>query len=91
VSGSKPAPIRQSGRVFPALTALGLVVQTAGGGMVPVLAGAYFDAHGTYVPVMWTLIAANVVSVMFLLIIAAPRAQRTAAVSPSTPLSDPGL
>ncbi len=78
-------------RVFPALTALGLVVQTAGGGMVPVLAGAYFDAHGTYVPVMWTLIAANVVSVMFLLIIAAPRAQRTAAVSPSTPLSDPGL
>ena len=53
-------------RVFPALTALGLVLQTMGGAMVPILAGTYFDGHGTYLPVIWTLVGANVVSAILL-------------------------
>ena len=56
-----------STRAFPALTALGLLLQTAGGGMAPILAGAYFDSHGTYLPVIWTLAAMNFVSAAFLL------------------------
>lgn len=77
-------------RVFPALTALGLVLQTVGGGMVPVLAGAYFDAHGTYLPVIWTLAAANVASGIFLVLVMAGRPEPTA-VSAQTPPSGPGL
>lgn len=56
-------------RAFPALTALGLVLQTLGGGMVPILAGTYFDAHGTYLPVIWTLVGANVASAIFLMLV----------------------
>jgi cyanate permease len=78
-------------RVFPALTALGLVVQTVGGGMVPILAGTYFDAHGTYLPVIWTLAAANVASGIFLLVVMARRPERTAAVSAQTQPSGPSL
>ena len=78
-------------RIFPALTALGLVVQTVGGGMVPILAGAYFDAHGTYLPVIWTLIAANVASGIFMLLVVARRPERAAAVSALTPPPGPSL
>ena len=56
-----------STRAFPALTALGLLLQTAGGGIAPIIAGAYFDSHGTYLPVIWTLAVMNFVSSAFLL------------------------
>lgn len=56
-------------RAFPALTALGLIVQTIGGGMVPILAGGYFDTHGTYLPVIWMLVGANLLSGVFLLLV----------------------
>jgi MFS family permease len=78
-------------RIFPALTALGLVVQTIGGGMVPILAGAYFDAHGTYLPVIWTLAAANVASGIFVLLVMTGRPEPTAAVSAQAPPLGPSL
>ncbi|MDR3473051.1 MAG: MFS transporter [Devosia sp.] len=62
-----------STRAFPALTALGLLLQTAGGGMAPILAGAYFDSHGTYLPVIWTLAAMNLASAAFLLAVVVGR------------------
>lgn len=77
-------------KVFPALTALGLVVQTVGGGMVPVLAGAYFDAHGTYLPVIWTLAVLNVASGILMLLVMARRSDQPAVVNaPHSPGARP--
>lgn len=61
-----------SAALFPALTALGLLTQTAGGGAVPIVAGAYFDAHHTYIPVIVTLIAFNIVSAAILMLTRPP-------------------
>jgi cyanate permease len=65
-------------RVFPALVATGLLVQTAGGGIVPVAAGAYFDTHHSYLPVIYTIVALNVLAVLVLLLTAVPQRQRDA-------------
>ncbi|EIZ78344.1 Permeases of the major facilitator superfamily [Novosphingobium sp. Rr 2-17] len=58
--------------LFPSLTALGLLTQTAGGGVVPIVAGAYFDAHHTYLPVIMTLIAFNILSAAILMLTRPP-------------------
>lgn len=66
-------------RLFPALTATGLMVQTVGGGFVPVLAGAYFDAHQSYVPVIYVLAGANVAAALILATTATHRLRAAAA------------
>lgn len=53
-------------RLFPALTATGLMIQTVGGGAVPIVAGAYFDAHQSYLPVIWALAVVNLGAMLIL-------------------------
>jgi MFS family permease len=45
---------------FASLSGVGVLVQTGAASIVPVLAGAYFDAHRTYTVPIFTLIALNV-------------------------------
>lgn len=40
---------------FPFLTALGLIIQTIGGTLLPISAGRYYDAFGDYAPVIWAI------------------------------------
>ena len=61
-----------STRLFPALTATGLLVQTAGGGLVPMFAGAYCDAHHSYLPVIYILAAATVAAGLVLGVVSLP-------------------
>ncbi|EKT4522639.1 MFS transporter [Pseudomonas putida] len=60
-------------RVFPALTAFGMIIQTVGGGIVPVAAGAYFDANHNYLAVIYTIVGINVVAAITLYFSPAPR------------------
>jgi MFS family permease len=53
-----------STRLFPMLTAIMLLVQTVGGCLVAVLAGAYFDAHQTYLPVIFVIGSVNVLAIL---------------------------
>ncbi|MDR3512723.1 MAG: MFS transporter [Caulobacteraceae bacterium] len=66
-------------RLFPALTATGLLVQTMGGGLVPIIAGAYFDAHQSYLPVIYALAALNVVAALILVAMGRQKLQLSAA------------
>ncbi|WP_322966332.1 MFS transporter [Sphingomonas fuzhouensis] len=45
-------------KIFPMLTATALMIQTIGSGVVPVLAGRYYDTHGTYLPPIYVMIIA---------------------------------
>ena len=65
-------------RLFPALTAMGLLIQTAGGGIVPILAGGYFDAHHSYLPVIMVLVTLNLVTALVLTLVRTPRGERRA-------------
>lgn len=42
-------------KVFPMLTAIALLMQTAGGSIGPIAAGVYYDAHGTYLPPIYVM------------------------------------
>lgn len=42
-------------KVFPMLTAIALLVQTAIGSIGPIAAGVYYDTHGTYLPPIYTM------------------------------------
>jgi MFS family permease len=53
-----------STRVLPSLLAAGLICQTIGGGVVAVAAGAYFDAYHSYLPVIYTIVACNVLALL---------------------------
>lgn len=46
-------------KIFPMLTATGLMLQTVGSAMVPILAGSYYDKFGTYLPPIYTMMAIN--------------------------------
>ncbi|WP_221624017.1 hypothetical protein, partial [Burkholderia cenocepacia] len=50
--------------LFPMLTAIVLLIQTVGGCLVAILAGAYFDAHQTYLPVIFVIGALNVLAIL---------------------------
>lgn len=49
-----------SPKVFPALTATGLITQTVGSAVVPIMAGRYYDLHGSYLPPIYAMAIANV-------------------------------
>jgi predicted MFS family arabinose efflux permease len=55
-----------STKLLPMLIAVVLLVQTVGGVLVAILAGAYFDAHQTYVPVLFIIGALNVLAIVTL-------------------------
>jgi len=61
--------------VFPMLTALGLLIQTAGGAVAPVVAGAYFDSHGRYQPVIFTIVVMVVSAIALLRVVGPPKAK----------------
>lgn len=61
-----------STRLFPALTAMGLLIQTAGGGAVPIIAGIYFDAHHTYTAVLVAIVIFNIVGATVLMLARPP-------------------
>lgn len=53
-------------RVYPALSAGAQISIGMGGGIAPVLAGSYFDAHQTYVPVIYAHIATTLAVALLL-------------------------
>jgi len=61
-----------STRLFPALTAMGLLIQTAGGGAVPIIAGAYFDANHSYTAILVAIVIANIVGATVLMLARLP-------------------
>lgn len=60
-------------KVFPALTAMAMLIQTVGSSGVSILAGRYFDAHQTYLPVLYAIVVSNVLAAVILLLISSPR------------------
>jgi MFS family permease len=64
---------------FPMLTALGLLIQTAGAAVCPIAAGAYFDSHGRYQPVIFIIIIMTLLATVLLRVIGPPK--------PNQPLS----
>jgi MFS family permease len=61
-----------STRLFPALTAMGLLIQTAGGGAVPIIAGVYFDANHSYTAILIAIVLFNLVGAALLMLAPAP-------------------
>jgi MFS family permease len=55
-------------KVFPMLTAAGLMMQTVGSAIVPVLAGGYYDKYGSYLPPIYTMMAVNLLIAVAILI-----------------------
>lgn len=66
-------------KVFPMLTAIGLLMQTAGAAVSPVTAGVYFDRTGHYEPVLLLIIGMVFVSMVLLRVIGPPKARRVEA------------
>jgi hypothetical protein len=63
-----------SSRIFPMLTATGLMLQTIGSAAAPLLAGSYYDRYGSYLPPIYAMMAMNVlVAVAILIAGRAPR------------------
>lgn len=60
-------------KVFPALTAMGMIIQTIGGSIVSIAAGAYFDSHHTYLPVLYSIVAINALAAVILFAMSSPR------------------
>ena len=67
-------------RIFPMLTATGLMLQTVGSAAAPLLAGTYYDRFGTYLPPIYTLMAINIL-VAIAILIAGREPRRQAAVA----------
>jgi cyanate permease len=61
-------------QVFPMLTALGLLIQTAGAAVSPIAAGIYFDSSGRYQPVILVIVLMTVVAMVLLRLIGPPKA-----------------
>lgn len=70
-----------STRLFPALTAMGLLIQTAGGGAVPIIAGAYFDANHSYTAVLVTILLFNIIGAAVLMLARVPGRAAKAAIA----------
>lgn len=62
-------------QVFPMLTALGLLIQTTGAAVSPVIAGIYFDTAGRYQPVIITIVIMTVVAMVLLRVIGPPKSK----------------
>jgi len=62
-------------KVFPMLTAIGLLMQTAGAALSPVSAGIYFDRTGHYEPVLLAIVGMVCVSMVLLRVIGPPKAK----------------
>nr|WP_307691825.1 MFS transporter [Variovorax ginsengisoli] len=62
-------------KVFPMLTAFGLLMQTAGAAVSPVSAGIYFDRTGHYEPVLLVIVAMVFVSMVLLRVIGPPKSK----------------
>lgn len=60
-------------KVFPALTAMAMIIQTIGGSGSSILAGRYFDAHQTYLPVLYAIVVINVLAAVILFLMSSPR------------------
>lgn len=60
-------------QVFPMLTALGLLIQTAGAAVSPILAGIYFDSTGHYQPVILLIVIMTAISMVLLRLIGPPK------------------
>lgn len=60
-------------QVFPMLTALGLLIQTAGAAVSPIVAGVYFDSSGRYQPVILTIIVMTSIAMVLLRVIGPPK------------------
>jgi MFS family permease len=63
-------------QVFPMLTALGLLIQTAGGAVSPIVAGVYFDSVGRYQPVIVVIAIMALVAMVLLRVIGPPKSHR---------------
>jgi len=71
--------------LLPMLTAIVLLIQTVGGSLVAVLAGAYFDAHQTYLPVIFVIGTVNVLAILGLWATSAhPKQHKVGSTSTST-------
>jgi MFS family permease len=68
-----------SSKIFPMLTATGLMLQTIGSAAAPLLAGSYYDRYGSYLPPIYAMMAMNVLVAVAILI--AGRAPRQYAAS----------
>jgi len=62
-------------KVFPMLTAIGLLFQTAGAGVSPVAAGIYFDRTGHYEPVILVIVVMVLVAMVLLRVIGPPKSK----------------
>jgi len=63
-------------QVFPMLTALGLLIQTAGAAVSPILAGIYFDRTGRYQPVIIVIVVMTLIGMALLRLIGPPKPHR---------------
>lgn len=57
-----------SAKIFPMLTATGLMLQTIGSATAPLLAGTYYDRYGSYLPPIYTMMAINLLVAVAILI-----------------------
>lgn len=58
-----------SAKIFPMLTATGLMIQTLGSAMAPLLAGSFYDRYGSYLPPIYTMVAINLVVAVAIMIV----------------------
>jgi MFS family permease len=65
-------------QVFPMLTALGLLIQTAGAAVSPIAAGIYFDRAGQYQPVIMVIVGMTLLAMVLLRVIGPPKPRSTA-------------
>ncbi|MBR0840434.1 MFS transporter [Bradyrhizobium liaoningense] len=55
-------------KVFPMLTATALILQTVVSAFIPIVAGAYYDTHGSYLPPIYAMMGANLLIACAILI-----------------------
>ncbi len=63
-------------KALPMLTAVGLLIQTAGAALSPVAAGVYFDRYGHYEPVIVVIVVMSLVTMVLLRLIGPPQPRK---------------
>jgi MFS family permease len=71
-----------SPKIFPMLTATGLMLQTIGSAIAPLLAGSYYDRYGSYLTPIYTMMTINLLVAAAILI--AGRSPRQTAAAAET-------